>query len=64
MDSLNVKNQNTGEIVPIPPHRCHRNLMILEETHSVNSSHNIVIARRSKCRICGKIFEEADDRGL
>lgn len=64
MDSLNVKNQNTGEIVPIPSHRCHRNFMIMEEIHSVNSSHNIVIARRSKCRICGKIFEEADDRGL
>jgi len=47
-----------------PPHTCRLHLIILEETHSVNSSHNIVIARRSKCRICGKIFEESNDRGL
>ena len=48
----------------IPAHNCMANLKILEETHSVNSLHNIVIARKSKCKICSKIFEAYDPRGL
>jgi hypothetical protein len=48
----------------IPEHKCKDNLEVLEETHSVNSLHNIVIARKSKCKICGKIFEDYDPRGL
>jgi hypothetical protein len=48
----------------IPEHKCKYNLIILEETHSVNSLHNIVIARKSKCKICSKIFESYDPRGL
>ncbi len=48
----------------IPKHDCKRNLQILSETHSVNSLHNIVIARTSKCIICGKKFEESDPDGI
>jgi predicted transcriptional regulator len=48
----------------IPEHKCKYNLIILEETHSVNSLHNIVIARKSKCKICSNIFEAYDPRGL
>jgi len=48
----------------IPPHNCKQNLKVIEETHSVNSLHNIVIARVQQCRICGKKFEQFDPRGL
>lgn len=48
----------------IPPHQCKHHLIILSQTHSVNSLHNIVIERSSKCKICGSIFNEADPRGL
>lgn len=48
----------------IPEHKCKYNLRILELTHSVNSLHNIIIARKSECKICGKIFCEEDERGL
>jgi hypothetical protein len=46
------------------PHECKRHLQILEETHSVNSLHNIVIYRKSVCKICGKIFEISDPGGI
>jgi hypothetical protein len=46
------------------PHQCKLHLVILLEEHSVNSLHNIVIYRKSKCKICGKIFEESDPRGI
>ncbi|HCY76461.1 MAG TPA: hypothetical protein DHV28_11115 [Ignavibacteriales bacterium] len=45
-------------------HNCKQNLKVIEETHSVNSSHNIVIARVHQCRICGKKFEQYDPNGL
>jgi len=47
-----------------PPHKCKHNLVILVQEHSVNSLHNIVIYQKSKCKICGKIFEESDPRGI
>ena len=48
----------------VPKHNCKQNLKIIEETHSVNSLHNIVIARKLKCKICDKIFKQYDPRGL
>jgi hypothetical protein len=48
----------------VPAHNCKENLRIIEETHSVNSLHNIVIARKQKCKICSKVFESYDPRGL
>ena len=45
-------------------HNCKNHLRIIEETHSVNSLHNIVIARKQKCKICSKVFESYDSRGL
>ena len=48
----------------IPPHDCKIHLKVFEQTHSVNSSHNIVIGRKKKCKICNKIFEQFDPRGL
>jgi hypothetical protein len=48
----------------IPPHDCKSNLKTIEETHSVNSAQNIVIGRKKKCKICDKIFEQYDPRGL
>ena len=47
-----------------PAHNCKQNLKILEQTHSVDSLHNIVIARISQCKICGKKFEQYDPNGL
>lgn len=48
----------------IPQHKCKQHLRTIEETHSVNSLHNIVIARKCVCKICGKFFEYYDPRGL
>ncbi|HMN25798.1 MAG TPA: hypothetical protein PKE38_14935 [Ignavibacteriaceae bacterium] len=48
----------------IPQHKCKQHLRIIEETHSVNSLYNIVIARKCKCKICGKVFEYYDPNGL
>ncbi len=48
----------------VPGHNCSRNKIILVETHSVNSLHNIVIYRKAKCRICGKIIEQSDPEGI
>jgi hypothetical protein len=47
-----------------PPHKCKLHLVVLVEEHSVNSLHNIVIYRKSKCKICGKIFEQSDPEGI
>ena len=48
----------------IPPHNCKHHLRIIEETHSVNSLHNIVIYRKSICKICKKVFEVSDSDGI
>lgn len=48
----------------LPQHKCKQHLRILEETHSVNSLHNIVIARKCKCKMCGKTFEYYNPNGL
>ena len=48
----------------IPTHNCKQHLKIIEETHSVNTLHNIVIARKQQCKICSKGFESYDPRGL
>ena len=48
----------------IPPHDCKSHLKTIEQTHSVNSLHNIIIGRKRQCKICDKIFEEYDPRGL
>ena len=55
---------NSLQLNFIPPHNCKQNLKIIEETHSVNSLHNIVVARRQKCKICSKVFESYDPAGL
>jgi len=62
---LEVKNyQECLQLNSIPEHNCKQNLEVIEKTHSVNSLHNIVIARRLKCKICNKVFEQFDPRGL
>lgn len=48
----------------IPQHKCKQHLRTIEETHSVNSLYNIVIARKCVCKICGKFFEYYDPNGL
>ena len=48
----------------IPQHKCKQHLHTIEETHSTNSLHNIVIARKCKCKICCKVFEYYDPNGL
>ena len=62
---MEVKNSQVCLQLEIAPeHNCKQNLMVIEETHSVNSLHNIVIARVYQCRICGKKFEQYDPKGL
>ena len=48
----------------LPQHKCKQHLRTIEETHSVNSLHNIVVARKCKCKICGDVFEYYDPNGL
>ncbi len=62
---MEVKTFNSNQqSVLLSQHNCKNHLRIIEETHSVNSSHNIVIARKQKCKICLKVFESYDPRGL
>ena len=61
---MEVKNSQLGLQLNSTPHSCKLNLKVIEETHSVNSSHNIVIARIHQCKICGKKFESYDPNGL
>ena len=61
---MEVKSFSSNQLELLPQHNCKDNLKILEETHSVNSLHNIVIARRLKCKVCSKVFEQYDPRGL
>ena len=58
------KQLNLNWASVIPPHSCKLHLKILEEMHSVNSMHNIVIYRKSKCKICNKIFEVSNPEGV
>ena len=60
---MEVKNSQL-DLKILPAHNCKQNLIIIEETHSVNSSHNIVIARVHQCKICEKKFEQYDPNGL
>jgi hypothetical protein len=60
---MEVKNSQLDLII-LPAHNCKQNLIIIEETHSVNNSHNIVIARIHQCKVCGKKFESYDPNGL
>jgi hypothetical protein len=48
----------------LPQHKCKQHLRTIEETHSVNSFHNIVVARKCKCKFCGEVFEYYDPNGL
>ena len=61
---MGVKSLNSNQLELLPQHNCKNHLRIIEETHSVNSLHNIVIARKQKCKICSKVFESFDPRGL
>jgi hypothetical protein len=61
---MEVKTFNSNQQLELPQHNCKNHLRIIEETHSVNSLHNIVIARKQKCKICSKVFESYDPRGL
>ena len=61
---MEVKNSQLSLQLNSTPHTCKQNLKVIEETHSVNSSHNIVIARIHQCKICGKKFESYDPNGL
>lgn len=48
----------------IPKHNCKLHSIILMEGHDVNSFQNIVIYRRSQCKICNKVFEVSDPEGI
>ena len=61
---MEVINLFDVPVVNTTQHNCKQNLKVIEETHSVNSLHNIVIARVQQCRICGKKFESYDPNGL
>jgi len=61
---MEVKNSQLDWQLNSTPHFCKLNLKVIEETHSVNSFHNIVIARIHQCKICGKKFESYDPNGL
>lgn len=62
---MEVKNsQQCLQMDSTVQHHCKQNLKVIEETHSVNSLHNIVIARIHQCKICGKKFEQFDPNGL
>jgi len=62
---LEVKDfQECLQLNSTPEHNCKQNLEVIEKTHSVNSLHNIIIARKLKCKICNKIFEQYDPNGL
>jgi hypothetical protein len=61
---MEVKNSQLDLHINSAEHNCKQNLKVIEETHSVNSLHNIVIARVYQCRICGKKFESYDPNGL
>jgi hypothetical protein len=61
---MEVKSLFDVPAVSNPQHNCKQNLKVIEETHSVNSLQNIVIARVQQCRICGKKFESYDPKGL
>ena len=47
-----------------PKHNCKEHLRITEETHSFVNSRNVVIGRYLRCKICSKIFEQYDPKGL
>ena len=47
-----------------PQHNCKEHLHITEETHSYVNSRNVIIGRYFRCKICSKIFEEYDPKGL
>ena len=47
-----------------PKHNCKEHLRVTEETHSYVNSRNVVIGRYFRCKICSKIFEEYDPKGL
>ena len=64
MDETKRLLNKCQEINWIPPHDCKKNLKIISKTHSVNSSHNIVIAQTKQCQICGKKFKESNPDGL
>ena len=64
MDDIKTLFNQCQEKDWMPQHKCKMHLKVLEETHSVNSLHNIVIARKSQCKICKKIFEQYDPNGL
>ena len=61
---MEVKNSQLGLQLNSTPHNCKQNLKIIEETHSVNNSQNIVIVRIHQCKIYGKKFEQYDPNGL
>jgi len=62
---MEVKTFNSNQQSELlSQHNCKNHLLIIEETHSVNSLHNIVIARKQKCKICSRVFESYDPRGL
>ena len=62
MEVKTFNNNQQSEL--LSQHNCKDHLRIIEETHSVNSLHNIVIARKQKCKICSRVFESYDPRGL
>jgi len=62
MKEIKIENSENSQLTP--QHGCEKNLVIISQTHSVNSLHNIVIAQTKRCKICGKKSEESDPEGL
>ena len=57
-------NNSQQDLVFTNAHNCKQHLKVIEETHSVNSLHNIVVARVHQCKVCKKKFESYDPNGL
>ncbi len=47
-----------------PKHNCKENLRVTEETFSYVNGRDVVISRYFRCKICSKIFEEYNPKGL
>ncbi|QQS34803.1 MAG: hypothetical protein IPM56_11075 [Ignavibacteriales bacterium] len=58
------ETKNTVDEKEIPSHNCKQHRRVLEETHGLNSLHNITVARVWQCEICGKKYEQYDPKGL
>jgi hypothetical protein len=63
MKEVKIPNVNIKSEL-FPQHNCKEHLRVTEETHSFVNSRNVVIGRYFRCKICSRIFEQYNPRGL